>query len=107
MIKQTELALVKKKRDGFKHLYSKMEKPKAELTDLENDITKRLKAGENVQPGGLQVILDVTERKYPSWKELLQEAKGVAYIVKVTKDTKPVLSEKLIIKEMIQKAAKG
>lgn len=107
MILQKELQLIKEKRDYFKVINDKLVIPKAELSDLENGVIKRLKKGEKVEPGSLQVILNRTERRTPPWKALLEQIKGRAYIEKVIKDTNPTETEVLIIDDIVKKEGKA
>jgi hypothetical protein len=91
----------------FKKLYDAMEEPKAKLEDLEIDVINRLKKGAKVEPGSIQVILDVNERRNPPWKKLVEKFKGKAFVVKTIQETEPTLIEKLVIKNILQKEVKG
>lgn len=107
MIKQEELKFIIHKRKYISLINEKMDEPKAELKDAEVAVIKKLKKGEKVESGNIQVILNRTEKKYPPWKALLKELKGEAYLVKVAKETKSSVTETLIVDYMVKKEVKG
>lgn len=107
MIKQKELQYVVFKRKEIASVVEGLALPKAELKDAEAEVLSKLKKGEKVESGLIQVILNRSEKKYPPWKAILERLKGKAFIVRVTEKTKSTVTETLIVDYVVTKEAKG
>lgn len=78
-------------------LRAKLDGVQAELEKQEDALTKRLKAGQQVQSGPLTGYLHTWQRRNVSWKDVVVREKGEQYAERVVASTKPTDYTNLVV----------
>lgn len=98
MITQVELNTYKVHKDSYEKKRTAMKKVEAYLADMEEDLLTRLKAGEGVEVGIRIAQIETTMRKEGiSWKDIVEELKGKAFVVETQQKARSKKFEKLVV----------
>ena len=100
MITQKVLNSFKLAQNKIKMLEEALTLKKALLKDAEKDLLERLKLSEKVEKGKWSLGIDVTERRTVSWKSIVQQKLGEAFVVDIIKKTPPEQYEHITVKEV-------
>lgn len=98
MISQEQLINVVMSRDKLSNLKREIKLKEAHLLDDEEEVISRLKKGELVEEGNLTPIIQAElKRAVVSWKEVVLELKGAAFVEERLAKAERVSVDKLVI----------
>jgi len=97
MISQDELVTYQTHLKSFRGKQEKMDLIKANLSDMETNLIKRLEDGEEVELGKRHPSISETERRTVQWKALVQKLKGKAFVTKELQKAVASITKRLLV----------